>query len=41
LKSFVKGLPRLLLLDRLSDLLSPVAEVGAALIAGGVFFVAV
>jgi len=27
LKSFVKGLPRLLLLDRLSDLLVPVAEV--------------
>jgi hypothetical protein len=28
LKSFVKGLPKLLLLDRLSDLLVPVAEVG-------------
>lgn len=27
LKSFVKGLPKLLLLDRLSDLLVPVAEV--------------
>jgi hypothetical protein len=27
LKSFVKGLPKLLLLDRLSDLAVPVAEV--------------